>query len=619
MRVKAGNIASNLRQISSYIKIASQAGCQGIVFPEMCVSGYFLGDRWESGDWLAEIHAAHNEILKMSRQLWIVFGSLAVMPNQRNEDGRPQKINAAFVAHNEKWICHESTKCPFFPKVLSPNYRVFDDSRHFTDLRKMMPHQTADELCVGLGSVKLADVSFGLSICEDLWEENYTCKPTQMLASQHKLVFNLSCSPYSDAKDLKRLQLLKDSAQQNQTTICYLNSVGTQNVGKTVLGIDGQSTIMDPSGEVICEGGFFDEELLMIDWNNETSTAASAGSVLVKKSESGAFGRSKFGAIENTLRFLCEEWRVKSCLIGLSGGIDSALSAVLFSRILGPNCVNLINMPSKFNSKLTQEIAQTLALNLNCHYEQIGIQNAVDFTIQQLKSSKLSQLPGFQLNSWVMENIQARDRSSRILASVAAATQSVFPCNANKTETTVGYSTLYGDQSGFLCPLADLWKFEIYEMAQLYNDAVFGSEIVPKSCMTVVPSAELSELQDVTKGLGDPLHYPYHDKLFRSWTERWDRWTPLSVLSAYAAGTLEKDIDLTSGLIAKLFPNAASFVADLDGWWSLYTGMAAVKRMQAPPVLSVSRRSFGWDHREALGIQGTGPLYEELKRKILSV
>ena len=611
MRVVAGDLPGNLNRVKEYIHKARMQGCEGIVFPEMCLSGYLMGDRWESSSWLREIQAANEEVRALSQGLWVVFGSLGMLPHRKNEDGRIGKCSAAFLAKDEKWIVNPETGLGFFPKTLSPNYRIFDDSRFFQDLRDIAP-----KLDETLGRVELSGIPVGLTVCEDLWEENYAQKPSSILASQVSLLLNLSCSPFSEAKEDKRIRLLSSLAKSGRCFVCYVNCVGTQNNGKTVLGLDGQSVVIDPNGQIVAQGGFFSEELMVLDLNLANGTASQATTAFVE-TPFKELGSTKVGALENTLHFVCHEWRIKNTVIGSSGGIDSAVSSTLFARVLGPENVLLVNMPSKFNSTLTQNLSKELATSLGCDFASIPIQDSVNFSKQQILASNLQKTWAQpQWSSWVDENVQARDRSSRVLAALAASLNSVFPCNANKTESTVGYSTLYGDQSGFLCPLADLWKFEIYELARQYNLNVYGSEVIPKGTLDVVPSAELSDSQDVTKGLGDPLHYPYHDRLFRSWIEGWDRWTPLDVLESYLKGTLSKDLDLPVGVFESLFSSPRAFVEDLERWWNLYTGLGAVKRMQAPPVLSVSRRSFGYDHREALGATVSGSLYCAVRNSI---
>lgn len=220
------------------------------------------------------------------------------------------------------------------------------------------------------------------------------------------------------------------------------------------------------------------------------------------------------------------------------------------------------------------------------------------------------------VSPFVTENIQARDRSARILAGVAAAFGGGFTCNANKSEMTVGYSTLYGDQAGFLAVLGDLWKHQVYALAEYLNDHVYGREILPRKIINLVPSAELSFDQAVDQGKGDPIQYAYHDFLFRAFMEHWNRATPEDILYWYREGILGEKIGCPKGLVQKLFPNAKEFINDLERWWKLYSGMGVAKRIQAPPVLAVSRRAYGFDHREAQNGPYFTAKYLEMKEEL---
>ncbi|MBR3458543.1 MAG: NAD(+) synthase, partial [Selenomonadaceae bacterium] len=273
-------------------------------------------------------------------------------------------------------------------------------------------------------------------------------------------------------------------------------------------------------------------------------------------------------------------------------------------------------------SETTKGLSQKLAENLGCHYTIIPIQYSVEHTIEQLETAPIEFLKShtmthLKVSSFVAENIQARDRSARVLAAVAAAFGGGFTCNANKAETTVGYSTLYGDQSGFLAAMADLWKYQVYELARYLNNEIYRKEAIPQGIIDIVPSAELSENQNVDEGKGDPIKYPYHDFLFRAFVERWQKATPQDILEWYMEGTLEEKIGCEADLVKEFFPTVADFIADLERWWNLFTGMAIAKRIQAPPVLAISRRAFGFDHREAQNGPYYTMKYRELKETLL--
>ena len=284
-----------------------------------------------------------------------------------------------------------------------------------------------------------------------------------------------------------------------------------------------------------------------------------------------------------------EQNQLKKAVIGISGGIDSALSTSLLVAALGKEKVIGINMPSKYNSKITKKSAEKLAKNLRIEYKIIPIQNSVDLTKKQLENS------GFRINEMILENIQARDRGSRILAGVAASVGGVIINNSNKTEMALGYTTLYGDMNGAICPIADLYKWEVYKLAE-YINKINKKEIIPKEIFEIVPSAELSDKQDVTRGKGDPILYPYHDKLIRAFVEF--RKDPMEILEWYDKKIIEIEMHLEKGLIKKYFKNRDEFKKDLEEKWKLFK-LSYFKRIQAPPIIAVSRRAFGYDLRES--------------------
>ena len=249
-------------------------------------------------------------------------------------------------------------------------------------------------------------------------------------------------------------------------------------------------------------------------------------------------------------------------VIGVSGGIDSAVAAALYTQVVGAENVYLVNMPSVFNSATTKNLSEQLAKNLGCKYFVVPIQESVDWTVKQLEAS------GIAVSNFVKENIQARDRSARILATMAAAVGGVFTCNANKAETTVGYATLYGDAAGFMSALADLWKFQVYDLARYMNAEIYKREVIPQGIIDIVPSAELSTAQNVDEGKGDPLRYPYHDYLLRAFAE--DDLTPEDILRWYVSSQVEDNIGCAAGLVEKYFPTAQEFIADLERWWKQF-------------------------------------------------
>ncbi len=308
--------------------------------------------------------------------------------------------------------------------------------------------------------------------------------------------------------------------------------------------------------------------------------------------------------------------------MGVSGGIDSAVTAALYREFLKPDELLLVNMPSRFNTATTRNLARALAENLGCLYAELPIEKSLEATRDQLHGLEAASLDGrfktlLQLEGLAFENTQARDRGARLLAAVAASFGGVFSCNTNKAELTVGYGTLYGDIAGFLAVIGDLWKDDVYALGRHLNEA-YGCEVIPEGVFTVVPSAELSADQDVEKGRGDPLVYPYHDRLFFAFVQRWNRATPEDALEWYLEGVLAQNLGLPASLdLKELFPTPRAFIADLERWWNLYNGIGVAKRVQAPPILAVSSRAFGYDHREFLGRPAYTRRYLDLKQKAL--
>jgi NAD+ synthase (glutamine-hydrolysing) len=248
-------------------------------------------------------------------------------------------------------------------------------------------------------------------------------------------------------------------------------------------------------------------------------------------------------------------------------------------------------MPTKFNSDITKGVAKKLADNIGCKYEITSIEDYKNKVYDDIK------LDDEKLTDFQMQNVQARIRCN-ILSTWASLFNGVFTCNSNKSEMTVGYCTFYGDLSGFVAPIGDLWKTQVYEMAKWYNENI--GMIIPEEVFTIPPSAELSDVHNVDEGKGDPLIYEYHDLLFKSWVERWNRATPSTILNWISDSRLEVELGWHKETqILDLFNSKEELIEDLKKWWNAYNGLAVAKRIQSPPIISVSRRAFGYDHRES--------------------
>ena len=616
---------NNAARIINYIEEAKNNKADMIIFPELAISGYLIGDMWESESFIRECEELGEEIIKASKDIFVIFGNVAVDRNKKNFDGRVRKYNALFLAKDGKLIKNPYSKIPypFIIKTLLPNYKEFEDTRHFFSLKDLIFENALEDnfdLKEYFKPVEIEingeKINLGLTICEDAWSSNYNLSPMDILNEKTDLFINISSSPYTLIKDTKRHKMYSDISKKYNKPLIYVNNVGIQNNGKTVYTFDGGSSAYDNNGNIILNSNRYEERLYYIEMNLTKKEFPKA----IKINEENEY-KLIYDTIIYGIRKFMKSIGINKVVIGVSGGIDSALSSAVYVNAIGKDNVLLVNMPSRFNSNTTKNLAKTLAKNLGCAYMVVPIQESVDFTIKQIETCKIikdGEESFLKVSSFIAENIQARDRSSRILSGLAASFGGVFTCNANKTETMVGYSTLYGDGAGFFAALADLWKYQIYELAKYINKNIFKKEIIPEGSINIIPSAELSNAQAVDEGKGDPIKYDYHDYLFKALMESWNRILPEDILQMYIDGILEEKIGCEKGIIKKYFKNDLEFIEDLEKWWRQYMGMAISKRIQAPPILAISRRAFGFGNRESQNRVYYTSKYLYLKNKLLN-
>ena len=616
---------NNAARIINYIEEAKNNNADMIIFPELAISGYLIGDMWESESFIRECEELGEEIIKASKDIFVVFGNIAVDRNKKNFDGRVRKYNALFLAKDGKLIKNPYSKIPypFIIKTLLPNYKEFEDTRHFFSLKDLIFENALEDnfdLKEYFNPVEIningEKINLGLTICEDAWSSNYNLSPIDILNEKTDLFINISSSPYTLIKDTKRHKMYSDISKKYNKPLIYVNNVGIQNNGKTVYTFDGGSSAYDNNGNIIFASNRYEERLYYIEMNLTKKEFPKA----IKINEENEY-KLIYDTIIYGIRKFMKSIGINKVVIGVSGGIDSALSSAVYVNAIGKDNVLLVNMPSRFNSNTTKNLAKTLAENLGCAYMVVPIQESVDFTIKQIETCKIikdGEESFLKVSSFIAENIQARDRSSRILSGLAASFGGVFTCNANKTETMVGYSTLYGDGAGFFAALADLWKYQIYELAKYINKNIFKKEIIPEGSINIIPSAELSNAQAVDEGKGDPIKYDYHDYLFKALMESWNRILPEDILQMYIDEILEEKIGCEKGIIKKYFKNDLEFIEDLEKWWRQYMGMAISKRIQAPPILAISRRAFGFGNRESQNRVYYTSKYLYLKNKLLN-
>lgn len=389
----------------------------------------------------------------------------------------------------------------------------------------------------------------------------------------------------------------------------WVNSVGIEDNGGIVRVYSGASSFHQKNQPEAQIAPYFEEAVI-------TFSARAPFQTLEKPKKIALL----YSALCFSAKYYLEHLGLSKIVIGLSGGIDSALSACIYRSILPPENLYFVNMPSQFNSGTTKGIAAHIADHCKAWYGVMPIEEAVQSTISQFQLSTFAR-PGeeevtIHLSELNIENLQARIRSNRILASIASAIGGVFTCNANKSESAVGYGTLCGDDAGFFGLIGDLWKNEIYELAIYIQTLPNFQSVFPEELFTTPPSAELSAKQNVDEGLGDPIHYAYHDRLFSAFCELVPNATPYTILKWYNEDTLSDHLGVSNDLIHHLFSTRESFILDLEYWWRQYTGLAVAKRIQASPVLSLSSRTFGSFPESQISWTPTHA-YEELKTAVL--
>ena len=626
MDVIPGDPRSNVDKMLKMIAEAKQRSVDLICFPEMCVGGYLLGDKFLEDAYCEELMSYNRELLEASEDIAIAYGNVYVDSNAEgyhpNKDGRSRKYNAVYVMQHGSYATRleENDILPkgVQPKTLLPNYRFFDDERYFFSLPDVaMDYGKALEdllspFLIQKGNQK---IPIGMELCEDLWCEDYRKDEEPLnitrilIESGAQKIVNLSASPWTfmknNARD-RRVKFLKDQCH-SFVPFYYVNCVGVQNNGKNVITFDGGSTVYNTNGEpcVFSEKGW-EEDLIIIDENTSFSD---------EKRKIGHTIKEKYLAILNGLR------RSKNILgndpsfvIGLSGGIDSSLVATLLVLAFGKDRVIGVNMPSKYNTEKTKASARTLAENLGIRYLIMPIEDMVNANTAILESD------GHELSEFNSENVQAKIRGTSILSNLSAKYRCFFPNNGNKLEIALGYSTLYGDWGGAISPIGDLTKTEVVEMCRYINSEVFGQEMIPEllfpdalwrfSQDQVVPSAELKHEQV------DPMKFGYHCSLLEEATN-FQKKSIEDIMSWYLDGILHKKLNISLDLMQRWdIDDPVEFLRDLE-WFYDTIQKNVFKRVQAPPIILTSKSSYGYDIRESILPVLKTRKFKELKERIL--
>jgi NAD+ synthase (glutamine-hydrolysing) len=530
-----GNFAANGDQIISHIQKAKEMGADLVVFSELAVCGYYPNDLLERREFIDRCLETIEQIAQHCLGIAALVGGPSINPSPKGK----MLFNSAFFLQDGKIKSMHS-------KTLLPTYDIFDEYRHF--------EQNDEFHLIELNGVKIA-----VTICEDLWynqpvlsafgrEYLYSECPMDQYSKQNPdLVINLSASPFSYNQRKLREEILLNNAKKYSVPIIYVNQVGAQ----TELIFDGGSLFIGKDGKIIREMAYFKPDFCIID-TEDAGVEIQPQTETIKKIED---------ALVLGIRDYFKKNGFTKATLGLSGGIDSAVTLVLAERALGAENIKVLLMPSKYSSGHSVEDAVALANNLNIRYDIVKIHDIVE-AFDQTMAPVFNNLP----HDIAEENIQARVRGSLLMA-LSNKFGHILLNTSNKSETAVGYGTLYGDMNGGLSVLGDVYKTDVFNLARFINR---DQEIIPNNTIIKPPSAELRPGQKDSDSLPD---YEILDKILFEYIEMAK--SPAEIIAlGFDENTVKKTI--------------------------LMVNRNEYKRFQAPPILRVSSKAFGFGRKMPL-------------------
>jgi NAD+ synthase (glutamine-hydrolysing) len=529
-----GDLAGNAALITKYTNEAVSAAADVIVFPEMVLTGYPVEDLAMRASFRSASKSALSQLVgSLDPSIVSVIGYL-----DESATGAPQ--NRVAIVYGSKVVAT-------YTKRHLPNYGVFDEFRNFVP---------GDSTLV----VRVKGIDIGIAICEDIWHSL-----ADLASRKPGVVLVPNGSPYERKKDDVRLALVQKRAQEVGAPLAYVNMTG----GQDDLVFDGDTIVVDAKGTVISRAAQFEDQLLVVDIHAATQTskpdvvisengAESAGSVAPVIAARMSDHQEIWNALVMGLRDYVAKNKFRSVVVGLSGGIDSALVAAIAVDALGAKCVNGVAMPSKYSSDHSVEDATAFAANTGIHFRTVSIEPMVESFMQSIT-----------LKGLAAENIQARVRGTTLMG-ISNQEGHLVLATGNKSELAVGYSTLYGDAVGGFAPIKDIYKTDVWALARWRNEqAISRGEVAPIPLRSIEkePSAELRPDQKDSDSLPE---YELLDQLLTRYVDGDEGSTAL-----IAAGFDSALVMRVIGLVDK----------------------AEYKRRQYPPGTKVSARAFGKDRR----------------------
>ncbi|MCE2846085.1 MAG: NAD+ synthase [Sphingobacteriales bacterium] len=531
-----GDIDGNAGIIIERCHEAKGLGADLVVFPELCLCGYPPLDLIEQEGFVDSCEQALKRIAEETAGISVILGSPVRNPGRNGKDF----FNAAVVLQSGS-ISHTVAK------TLLPTYDVFDEYRWFE------PNRSFE--CITVAGIKIA-----LTICEDLWnmEEDplYTFWPMKELIRQDpELMINIAASPFAIGHEQERMRILSKNVKSFSLPLVYVNCVGAQS---DIL-FDGASLVYDSQGELVHRLRPFAEDLVCVDFQPGTpkGIGAAKGNVHATTPDIESLHQALLMGIGGYFR----KMGFRKALVGLSGGIDSAVVLTLAADALGAENVHAVLMPSAFSSPHSVQDALDLVHNLGCKHEVMSIQSAYDSLLETLKPSFIGTDFGI-----AEENIQARIRGL-LLMGISNKHGYILLNTSNKSELAVGYGTLYGDMCGGLSVIGDCFKTEVYALADHINRAQIR---IPENSIHKAPSAELRPGQFDSDSLPD---YEVLDRILKSY-----------LIEKRNIGSL-----VFQGFDEQLVRRIVRMV-DSNEW----------KRHQFAPILRVSSKAFGSGRRMPL-------------------
>jgi len=554
LNVIVGDLVGNKDKILASLAEARGAGADLVVFPELAVTGYPPEDLLLRPGFVRAAHESLEEVAQATESLVALVGTPWFDRDLANACA----------------VCADGRVHGVYRKHFLPNYGVFDEHRYFAEGRDLM-------------LLRLGDVYVGPTICEDVWQPGPPATDLALAGAQ--LLVNLSASPYHVGKAEEREEMLVTRARDTSSYLAFCNLVGSQDE----LVFDGHSVVLDDAGEVIARAAGFEEHLLVVDiepadamgrrlrdvrrreLDRSRETPPSVQIVelgpLAERHDSAAGTIDPFEpeleqmrlALTLGLRDYVEKNGFDEVVVGVSGGIDSAVTAALCAGALGPGRVHCVSMPSRFSSEGTQTDARRIAENLGCDFREIPIEDVVGVYYDVLREPTGGGPAGL-----AAENLQARVRGVLLMA-LSNTYGWLVVSTGNKSELAVGYSTLYGDMVGGFALLKDVFKTDVFRLARHLNERA-RNDLIPASTIERAPSAELRPEQRDEDSIPP---YEALDPVLEGYVEE-DR-SREELLEEFDADVVERVVGLVDA--------------------------AEYKRRQAPPGVKLRPKAFGRDRR----------------------